>query len=355
MRLYALGPVEMFEETFPIGGGQVPYFRNKEFSDVMFFCMTNMKKLVNCEDDGECIMLTCSGTGAMEATVINCFNKKDNLLVIDGGSFGHRFVQLCEIHNIPHVSVKVPEGEKLTRDMLEAAAGEEDFTGLLVNIHETSTGQLYDKAMLSEYCKENGLYFVVDGISSFLADELDMKKYGIDAVIVSSQKGLALAPGLSMVIINKRLLDNKVNNIDSESMYLDFKEHIKNAKRGQTPFTPSVRVILELKKRIELLNRKGIDCVIENTEKTADEFRKGIEEIGLDYPRYPLSNACTPVIFPRENALYVNDKLISDYGYVVNPSGGDKANKLFRVGHIGNHTPEDSKELVDAIESIISK
>ena len=191
-KLFAIGPVEMFEETLEIGGKQVPYFRNDEFSQVVFSASAGLKRLLF-NEKGEIILITCSGTGAMEAIIMNCFTKEDNLIVIDGGSFGHRFAQICEVHEIPFKTVKVEQGETLTRAMIDEAMGDEEFTGLLVNLDETSIGQLYDIEMLSELCKEKDLIFVVDAISAFLADEVNMDKYGIDVVILSSQK--ASLPG----------------------------------------------------------------------------------------------------------------------------------------------------------------
>ena len=171
-KLFAIGPVEMFEETLEIGGKQVPYFRNDEFSQVVFSASAGLKRLLF-NEKGEIILLTCSGTGAMEATVMNCFTKEDNLIVINGGSFGNRFVQICEVHEIPHKVVEVEQGETLTREMIDEVIGDDEFTGLLVNLDETSIGQLYDIEMLSELCKEKDLVFVVDAISAFLADEVN--------------------------------------------------------------------------------------------------------------------------------------------------------------------------------------
>ena len=227
--LFTIGPVEMFPETLEIGGKQVPYFRNDEFSQVVFSASAGLKRLLF-NKNGEIILLTSSGTGAMEATVMNCFTKEDNLIVIEGGSFGHRFAQICEVHDIPHKSVKVENGETLTKDMIEDVIGDEKFTGLLVNLDETSNGQLYDIKMLSEVCCENDLIFVVDAISAFLADEINMDKYGIDAIILSSQKALSLAPGLSVVALSEKIL-KRVEVIDSKSIYFDFKDHLKNAER----------------------------------------------------------------------------------------------------------------------------
>ena len=320
-KLFAIGPVEMFEETLEIGGKQVPYFRNDEFSQVVFSASAGLNRLLF-NENGEIILLTCSGTGAMEATVMNCFTREE-------------------------------QGQTLTREMIAETMGDDEFTGLLVNLDETSIGQLYDIEMLSEICRENDMVLVVDAISAFLADEVNMDKYGIDAVILSSQKALSLAPGLSVVALSERMLE-RVGKIDSKSIYFDFKDYLKNGERGQTPFTPAVRVIIELEDMVKRLEEKGIENIIKETEEIALYFRKRIKEIGLDYPSYPLSNAVTPVIFPNENADEVYRELIDKYGFTVNPSGGDNAKKMFRVAHVGNHSIEDTEELVQAIEEIIN-
>ena len=352
-KLFAIGPVEMFPESLEIGGKQVPYFRNDEFSQVVFSASAGLKRLLF-NENGEIILLTCSGTGAMEATIMNCFTKEDNLIVIDGGSFGHRFTQICDVHEIPYKAVSVGKDEVLTREMIEEVMGNETFTGLLVNLDETSIGKLYDIQMLSEVCKDYDLVFVIDAISAFLADEVNMDKYGIDAVILSSQKALSLAPGLSIVALSEKML-KRVDAIDSKSIYFDFKDYLKNGERGQTPFTPAVRVIIELEDMVNRLEERGIENLIGNTEEIAFYFRKRIKEIGLDYPSYPLSNAVTPVIFPDANADVVYRELIDKYGFTVNPSGGENAKIMFRVAHVGNHSIEDTEELVCAIKEIIEK
>lgn len=356
MKLFTVGPVEMFKEQMEIGGKQVPYFRNQAFSDVVLRCMELLKKAVDAPSGSEAIFLTCSGTGAMESTIINCFNENDHLIVIDGGSFGHRFLEICQLHKIPHTVVNVPDDQDLTREMIDKACEGVTPTGLIVNIHETSKGKLYDKKMLSDYCKEKGIYFVVDDISSFLADPISMKEDGIDLIILSSQKGLALAPGLAMIIVGPKLLAKSLA-METKSFYLDFKSHLKNGERGQTPFTPSVRVIHELKNRLEMLDIMGVNNVIRNTEEIAKDFRKKVKELGLDYPKFALSNAETPVIFPEgtADAYEVFKKLDSEYGFVVNPSGGELASKQFRVGHIGNHSIEDNDLLINAMKEIMGK
>lgn len=350
-KLFTIGPVEMYQESLEIGGQQVPYFRNDEFSQICFSATAGLKRLLYTKD-GEVLLITASGTGSMEAVVMNCFTKEDKLVVIDGGSFGHRFTQICDIHEIPYVAVKVENGATLTREMIDEVMKGQDFTGLLVNLDETSVGQLYDIQMLSEVCKENNLVFVADCISAFLSDEVNMDKYGIDAVIISSQKALSLAPGLSIVALSKKMLE-RVARIESKTMYFDFKDHLKNMERGQTPFTPAVRVIIELEEAVRRFEEIGVENVIANTREIALDFRKKIKEIGLEIPSYPLSNAVTPVIFKEGNATEVYQALKEKYGYTVNPSGGETGKYMFRVAHVGNHSIEDNDLLIDAIKEIV--
>ena len=148
-KVFAIGPVQMFDEQMEIGGRQVPYFRNDFFSQVNLHIMDMIKKTQHAPEDAEVILLTCSGTGAMESALANAFDKDDRLLVIDGGSFGHRFTQMCALYGIPYKPVELAYGQVLTASMLEEAAKDFEPTGLLVNLHETSTGQLYDRCMLS--------------------------------------------------------------------------------------------------------------------------------------------------------------------------------------------------------------
>lgn len=352
MKLFTVGPVEMYDEQMEIGGQQVPYFRNQEFSNVVFDCKESLKQLIHAKEEDDVIFLTASGTAAMEATIMNCFTSKDKLVVINGGTFGQRFVELCQIHEIPFYEVKVAENETLTIDMLPNG---NDYTGLLVNIHETSNGQLYDIEMLSQYCQEHQLYFVVDAISSMFADHFDFSQYHVDVAIVSSQKALSLAPGLAIVVVSEKMIEERIRVIDSKIMYLDFKSHLLNGKRGQTPFTPAVRLIYELQNRLHQLLEIGIDKQVENTKILADDFRERLVSIGLKYPTYPISNAETVVFFPDLNADIVAQRLKDEYGYIVNPSGGVKAKQMFRVAHIGCHNLEDNRLIIDAMKTILNK
>lgn len=352
-KLFTVGPVEMFPETLAVSGRQVPYFRNDFFSDVMRNCDRMFRRTLGCEIDGyRSIVLTASGTGAMEAVVINCLDADDRAIVIDGGSFGHRFAQICELHHIPHDVVSVPFEEALTPAML-APFADDAHTALLVNLDETSIGKLYDLPMLSEFCKAHGMLLIVDAISSYLADPIDMADSGIDALIVSSQKALSLSPGISLVALSPRMVEERIGRIACPSLYFDFTSALENAERGQTPFTPAVGIVMELEEMLERICDVGVDEWISNTALLAADFREKLVEVPVELPCYPLSNAVTPIIFPAGGAQECNRRLVEEFALTVNPCGGTRADTMSRVAHIGNHTREDNTELVDALKTIL--
>lgn len=352
MKLFTVGPTEMFPSTLSVAGEQVPYFRNEEFSSVMKECELLMKEFTVASDDSLYITLTASGTAAMEAVVMNCLGENDRVLVIDGGTFGHRFADLCQIHDVPFDSIRLDWGETLTKHHLEEAVSAK-HTALLVNAHETSRGQLYDLDMLSSFCREHDLYFIVDAISSFCADEISMRDFSIDALIVSSQKGLALSPGLSFVLLSRRIFECRVTRLPVRSMYFDFPEYVANAQRGQTPFTPAVGIVYELLDRLKMIKRSGgIRSEINRAQMLANDFRSRIASIGLDVPSTPLSNSMTPIVM-KHGAREMAKRLKLSYGYVVNPCGGEMADRAIRVSHMGNLTVEDNAGLVEAMSHIL--
>lgn len=349
MKLFTVGPVMMDPETLEIGANPLPYFRTAEFSKLMCEIEYLMKKFVGTNEKSKISILTASGTAAMEASIINLFNEKDKLLIVNGGSFGERFVQICQIHNIPFSEIKLNFGEELKSDFLQQYDND-GFTGLVCNIHETSTGQLYPIDILSDFSRRNNLFFVVDAISSFLADEFYMDKWSIDATILSSQKSLALPPGLSFVIFNERSL-SKQKNIKVKSLYLNLNHYFIDMLRGQTPFTPAVGIIFQLHDKLNRIDQSGINYYLEQVQSLAGDFRCRLSELNFILPSYPLSSALTPIICPLNNAYDIFSEAKDLLSLFVTPSGGELSSKLLRIGHLGNLTVEDNKILIDYLST----
>lgn len=351
---FSVGPVLMEDEILKIGKEQIPYFRTNEFSKIMFENEYLIKKFVCAEEDSRAVFLTTSGTGAMEATVMNILNEDDLVLVINGGSFGTRFSQLCEIHEVPHIDIKLNYGELLTEEHLNKYINK-NITAVLVNIHETSTGILYDIDMISSFCKKINCMLIVDAISSFLADDLNMKEKNIDVLITASQKALALPPGISIIILNKRAI-NKLDKVNVKSMYFNIKNYLKNGERGQTPFTPAVSILLQLNFRLKSIDALGVENIVNNTRILAEDFRKKIVELPFEIFNLRPSNAVTAIKpIGKMKAHDIFEHLKDNYNIFVCPNGGELSDKIFRVGHIGNLSKENNNILINALKDMYKK
>lgn len=147
---FTVGPVMSDDDILSIGSEQVPYFRTPEFSNLMLENERLIKKFSKASEDSRAVFITGSGTASMEAVIMNCFNENDKVLIVNGGSFGHRFVELCQIHHIPYDEILCTTGKTLRKEQLESYDGKK-YSGFLVNVHETSTGVHYDMNMISEF------------------------------------------------------------------------------------------------------------------------------------------------------------------------------------------------------------
>ena len=354
MKLFTVGPVQMKQEILDVRHQQVPYFRTQEFSDMMLDADRMLQKFMNAGEGAKSVYLTASGTAAMEAVIMNCLKPTDHVLVINGGTFGHRFVEICEIHELSHKEVLLGDGEELTSAQLEPFEGE-NFQAVIVNIDETSTAQLYDIKLLSDFAKRHGAYLIVDAISSFLIDHYDMAGNGVDATIISSQKGLCIAPGLSVVVLSERLLEERVKDNGLKNLYFNFNSYIKDFERGQTPFTPCVGICYEMHKALQMIEEVGLDNYLAGIDAVAKDFRKRVVELPVTVPTFPMSNAVTPIIFKDPIAKKVFTALKDEFGIFVNPTGGPKENYVLRVAHIGDTTLADNEMLVERMREVSAR
>ena len=351
---FTVGPVQSSPEVRAIGSEHVPYFRTPEFSSVMLESERLMLRFAKAPEGARAVFITGSGTASMEAAVMNVLTSEDKVLLVNGGSFGQRFHELCEIHQIPFEEIKLETGKALTADHL-AAYEQEHFTAFLVNIHETSTGVRYDPALIGDFCRRKGLVLIVDAISSFLADELDMASMGADVMITGSQKALACPPGISVLVLSNRAVE-RIEGNNVRSLYLDLKSALKNGERGQTPFTPAVGTLLQIHARLKAIETMGgVEAETAKIAALAADFRSRIADLPVTICSETLSNAVTPLMTHNCSAYDVFTILKDEYGIWVCPNGGEYKDKIFRVGHIGELTVEDNRVLSDALHDLVKR
>ena len=342
------------DEVMDIGGKQVPYFRTEEFSQIMYENECFMKKLSGSAETDRVVFLTGSGTAAMEASIINTLNENDKALIVNGGSFGERFVQICSIHKIPFDEIKIKPGRALTEEMLYAYDNK-GYTAFIVNIHETSTGVLYDHNIITSFCRKNNLFLIVDAISSFLADDINVQKMEIDVMITGSQKALACPPGISIIVLSEKAI-NRIQHTDSKCIYLNLQSALKNGERGQTPFTPAVGTLIQINSRLKsIILSGGASSEVSRIHRLALDFREKIKGLPLFLFAEMPSNAVSALLSPDFSAQKMFTKLKNEYQIWICPNGGELGETVFRVGHLGALSERDNDILVHALQDIFNR
>lgn len=350
---FAVGPVMMDEQTLEISSHQIPYFRTEEFSMVVKKCEENFKQLVGAGEKFSTVFMTGSGTASMEAVIMNVLSNNDRALVVNGGSFGERFCKICSLHSIDYTAIFCQPGKTLIEQQLAEIDGSK-YTAFIVNLCETSTGVLYDIELISRFCNKYNLLLIVDAVSAFLCDLFEMKKNGIDVVITGSQKALGLAPGLSVMCFSERALE-RINNNNVRSIYFNLKDYLADGKRGQTPFTPAVGIILQFfEKTNRIIQNGGIMAAIDNAKIKADYFRRKIKDLSLKlFADHPSNSVTALSVQSNINAYEIFLTLKDVYNIYICPNGGELKNRVFRIGHMGNITFSDYDNLIAALEKVI--
>lgn len=322
-----------------IGSQPFMYMRTDAFSAINKESEQILLDLIHCTG-GKTIIYTGSGTGAMSAVVENYCSTKKKAFVIDGGSFGHRWFSLCEYYGVPVYDYKVDFAKDIDYSDLEAKVAEEKPEVFLCQHHETSTGQLFNLEKISAICHKYGVSLVVDVISSFLAENVSMDQYGIDICITSTQKGLNIPPGLSVIFLSKNLEGYQFNH---KGYYWDFEDNLCNLKRGQTPFSPATIIYLQLNARLKQIKAEGGEQKnIDDVHHRATFFRELCKKYGWDVPAEVPSFAVTGFQTKDDESRKVFKGLIDKYDSYIMP--GSKPG-FYRVSHMGLQTDEELIEL----------
>ena len=322
-----------------IGAKPFMYMRTDTFSQINKESERMLLDLIHCPG-GRTIIYTGSGTGAMSAVVENYVTTKKKAFVIDGGSFGHRWFHLCEYYGVNAYDFKVPFAKDIDYTLLEQTVAAEKPDVLLCQHHETSSGQLFDIQRISAVCNRYNVSLVVDVISSFLAEDLDMDALGIDICVTSTQKGLNIPPGLSILFFSPKLEGYEFNH---KGYYWDFDDNFSNLKRGQTPFSPATILYLQLHTRLKQLMGEGSEQKnIADVHHRAEHFRALCKKYCWDVPAENPSYAITGFQTKDTADRIIFKGLIDKYDTYIMPGG---IPGFYRVSHMGLQSDEDLDQL----------
>jgi len=352
IRLFTPGPVAMSARTLAIGASQLPYNRTEPFSHLTFEIIEGLKYIFGTQ--GDVVIFAASGTGAMEAVFFNFLDQSDKVLIMNGGTFGQRWVDLCTQHGIPFEQISLDPGHPISLEDLEHKLSRNEYSTLLINAHETSTGMIYDTKAIGELTRKYGVFFVVDAISTICADIFMMDEWHVDVSVLSSQKALALPPGLSFLALNEKA-KLRLETRTCKSYYFDIKAYLANQERGQMPFTPVIGLFLMLHERLREIRLQGIDFLVSHHSGLAEYFRKGLKDLPFSFVPDSPSNALTAISCPENiDAFDLVKRLAAGFNCFVAPNEGDLKHRVFRVSHFGEQNERDIDFLINALEATLN-
>lgn len=327
-KLFTPGPVEIPEEIRTILGSQIIHHRTSEFKEAFLSTRALFKKLLNSESDNF-VFFASSGTGAMEASVLNFFKEGDKVLVLNGGKFAERWIELCKTYNLDVIDFKVEWGHTYDKESLEKAITN-DVKGVFIQISETSTGTYHEPSFIGNLLKNKDTILIADAITALGTYDLKPEKIGIDILVGGSQKSFMLPPGLSMLWFSEKAK----KYLAPKGYYFNITKELKKQIEGQTAYTPAIPIILGLKKSLEIILEEGIQSIEKKTKAISKATIKTFESIGFNAFSKNPAISVSAIETPNLDAEEFRKKLLS---LGIRTAGGqDKLKgKIFRISHMG--------------------
>ncbi len=347
---FAPGPTPVPDRVVRKMSAPILTHRSSEFSDLLRQVASGLQHVFRTEND--VLVLTASGSGAMEAAVVNLLSPGDRVLAISGGKFGGRWVELCATYGIDALTFDVEWGTAADPDEIDRILGEQGpFEAVLATHSETSTGVLHDIEVLGRVARGHGCYLVVDAISGLGANELRTDDWHVDIALTGSQKALMIPPGLAFISVSERAWQ-RIEESRQPSYYLNLIRARDSFTKGLTPYTPAVSLLMGLAESLKMMKELGLEEIYRIHERNALVTRAGVGALGLDlFARRP-SNVLTSVVMPPGIDGSELLKTIKQECGVTIANGMDHyRGKYIRIAHLGyNVAPSDMIVALEALE-----
>jgi aspartate aminotransferase-like enzyme len=303
---------------------------------------------------GEIAVLGSSGTGALEAAVVNLFSPGERLLSCAVGAFGKRLAAIARAYGCEVEALETPPGAALDPQALRArleADTDRRIDGVLLTQNETSTGVANDMAAIAPIVRAHGALTIVDAVSGLGASEFKMDEWGFDAVASASQKAFAAPPGVGIIALSARGLA-RCNERRMPRFYFDLGQAFEFARKGQTPWTPPISVLFALDVALQRYHAVGMSHVFARHTAYAQEVRETLQRAGFRLFSHPGAHSDTVVaVYPPENvAIAAMLKALRDRDNVVISDGqGELSGKIVRFGTMGDFTHAELETALDAV------
>ncbi len=329
------GPIELPEHILAECSRPMISHRGSEFAEILHEITDSAKGLFGI--DGDVFLLSSSGTGAMEAAVVNFFSPGDAVLVVRGGVFADRTRAMATAFGLDVDVLEVEWGDAVDPAAVARRVEAREYRGLFLTHNETSTGVMNDVEAVGGVLRGLDLLFVVDGVSSVGAIPLRMDDWRVDVAYSASQKAWTAPPGAGLLAVGSR--GWKFNNDAScPRFYFDLTTMRQALKQGQCPWTPPLPVCFALRASLREMREEGLDRVFSRHHEVGEFVRRRVIESGMDlFARHEVaSDTVTAIRFPpTTDAGAFMTRAREDFGTVFGGGEGELRGKIFRIGHMG--------------------
>ncbi len=352
--LFAPGPTPIPPEALLTMAHPILHHRTPEYEALLAEVREGLKVLFQTTE--EVLLFAASGTGGMEAAVVNTLSPGEKALVIRGGKFGERWGEICQAYGVNFTPIDVPYG-KVVDPRLVAAALEKDpqIAVVLSTYSETSTGVLHDIKAIAEAVRKTPTLLVVDAITSLGVMDVPMDDWGLDVVVAGSQKALMLPPGLAMVGVSRKAWA-AVERSRLPKYYFDFAAERKHLLKNQSRFTPAISLVVGLRETLRMIQSEGLPNIFRRHEKLAAAMRAGITGLGLELFAERPSPAVTAVLVPKGiDGGAILKTLRTRHQVIIAGGQGSLKGKIFRLATMGYADSSDVVVALSALELTLSE
>ncbi len=345
------GPTQVPPEVLLEMARPLIHHRTPEFSAELDKARERLKPLFGTAQ--EVLVLSSSGTGAMEAAVCNLLAPREEAIFVNGGKFGERWGKMLGAHGMTAHEVKVEWGRAVDPEQVEQALERHPRArAVFVQASETSTTAVHPVEQLAEVTRGRDVLLIVDGITSVGVFEQKMDEWGLDALVSGSQKALMLPPGLGLIALSERAWE-RARSLKTPRYYFDLNRELR-AQRDEhtTAYTPAVTLVRGLNKSLELIHGETLEAVFARHRLMAEAVREGARALGLKLfaPDSPAPGV-TGILAPGGiDAAKVVRMMRDNLGVGVQAGQDHMRTKLIRIGHMGYVAPFEMLVALSALE-----
>ena len=364
-RLFTPGPTPLLPAAQTAMASFTAHHRTADFRQLFQRVLADMKDFVGTQND--VLVLACSGTGVMEASVSNLTSPGDKVLVLTAGKFGERWTGLAKAFGCNVDVLSVPYGQTFSLNEIRAKITP-DTKAVFVQATESSTGARHDVEGIAKIVRSSGgasgndTLLVVDAITGLGTTHLDVDGWGVDFIIGGSQKALMMPPGLAYCAVSERAW-KRMDTTTSPRYYFDLRKERKSAAKGESAYTPATSLFAALGAALEFVRgmgngdlAKGREALVNNAELCAAMTRAGAKALGLSLYSAPPAAALTAIMSPDGiDSGKIVKEFRESFDAVVANGQGEMKGKLFRIAHIGYYDYLDTIGILAALEHVLAR